>query len=202
MKTTIHSTSLFSYLFGMVFITLIEINLLAQPPFSISIFNHATTLPPNGISGPLHPGIDVGILTRYREKTSSQSFYHWKLGYYYHRLVHQGIQLYGEYNKLYRIWDQLCVGWSGGLGYLHTLELHEKFKLTESGVYQRTGKAGKPHLQASLSATVNYQFEKYTPFIQYRARMIAPFVNKYVPLLPGTSWHLGIYFNLPQKQNN
>jgi hypothetical protein len=176
-------------------------NLAAQHPYSLSIFNHATTLPPNGISGPLHPGIDIGISTRYREKTSSRSFLHWKLGYYYHRLVHHGIQLYGEYTKQYTLFSKLGLGWSAGLGYVHTIELHEKFKLDASGEYERTGRLGKPHAQLSVGAALHYPMGKVSPFIQYRVRMVTPFVNEYVPLLPSTSWHIGFYYGLQTTKN-
>ncbi len=168
----------------------------AQGQVSISFFNHATTLPPKGFSGPLHPGIDFGISTGLKQKEKSLSFFHWKLGYYYHRLVHQGIQLYGEYHKQYKLAGRFGLGWSGGLGYLHTIELHEKFKLREDGTYARTGRLGKPHAQASLSLNAHYRLDRLIPFIEYRVRMVSPFVNKYVPLLPSTSLHIGTYINI------
>lgn len=168
----------------------------AQHQMSISFFNHATTLPPKGFSGPLHPGIDLGYSTGLKHKENTFSFFHWKLGYYYHRLVHHGIQLYGEYHKQYKLVGRVGLGWSGGLGYLHTIELHEKFKLKEDGTYGRTGRLGKPHAQASLSLNAHYRLDRLIPFIEYRVRMVSPFVNKYVPLLPSTSLHFGTYFNI------
>lgn len=167
----------------------------AQDQLSISLFNHATTLPPKGFSGPLHPGIDIGISTHLKPKENTLSFFHWKLGYYYHRLVHQGIQLYGEYNKQYKILKPISLGWSGGLGYLHTFELHEKFILGGDGTYRRTGRLGKPHAQASLALQILGRWGYWAPFAEYRLRLVSPFVNKYVPLLPSTSLHLGAYFN-------
>ena len=171
----------------------------AQNVMSLSLFNHATALPPNGFSGPLHPGLDVGISSKIKMKAKSSSYLLWKAGYYYHRLVHHGIQLYTEYNKLYPLTEDFGLSWSGGLGYLHTFELHEKFKLQPEGNYERTGRMGKPHAQVSVSAGLFYQFQSITPFIQYRVRMITPFVNSYVPLLPSTSIHLGIYYTLNPK---
>lgn len=170
--------------------------LRAQNQLSLSIFNHATTLPPKGFSGPSHPGIDIGISTGLKPKENTLSFFHWKLGYYYHRLVHQGIQLYGEYHKQYKVAGGFGLGWSGGLGYLHTLELHQKFKLKEDGTYVRTGRLGKPHAQVSLALNAHYRMENWSPFIEYRMRMVSPFVNKYVPLLPNTSLHIGTYIKI------
>jgi hypothetical protein len=168
----------------------------AQEQLSISLFNHATTLPPKGFAGPLHPGIDIGISTHLKPKENTLSFYHWKLGYYYHRLVHQGIQVYGEYHKQYTVLKPFGLGWSGGLGYLHTFELHEKFILGGDGTYRRTGRLGKPHAQASLAVQLFGRWGYCAPFAEYRVRLVSPFVNKYVPLLPSTSLHIGAYFNL------
>lgn len=172
-------------------------SLLAQPLLSLSIFNHVTALPPHGISGQLHPGIDIGFTTLKRQLNKKSGFIQWKAGYYYHRLVHHGIQLYGEYNKVYPIIkNKLMIGWSGGLGYLHTLELHEKFKLNPDGQYTKTGNLGKPHAQVSLASKIIFVNKSISPFLEYRLRLSTPFVNKYVPLLPSTSVHLGFHYIL------
>jgi hypothetical protein len=190
----------FLKILAIVYCILINFNLLpGQKLYSVSLFNHATTLPPHGFSGPLHPGIDFGLSKRLKEKAQTTSFIHWKVGYYYHRLVHQGIQVYGEYNKQYTILKNFGLSWSGGLGYLHTIELHEKFKLNKEGNYDRAGRFGKPHAQISLSTGVFYKLPSFTPFIQYRVRMVSPFVKSYVPFLPNTSLHLGTYYYLNTK---
>lgn len=186
---------------SMVFVLFLSSPLLLQGQnlYSVSFFNHATTLPPNGFTGTLHPGIDFGISWKTKEKKHSITFIHWKLGYYYHRLVHQGIQLYGEYTKQYPIIKNFGLSWSGGLGYLHTLELHEKFKLTANGEYNRIGRFGSPHAQVSISAGIYTQVKSFKPFIQYRVRLVTPFVNSYVPLLPSTSLHVGTFYSLIAK---
>jgi len=176
--------------------------LSAQQLLSLSIFNHATALPPQGISGQLHPGIDIGYTKLKRPLNKKSGFIQWKAGYYYHRLVHHGIQLYGEYNKVYPIIkNKFMFGWSGGLGYLHTIELHEKFKLKSDGQYTSTGKLGKPHAQVSLATKIIFANKSISPFLEYRLRFSTPFVNKYVPLLPSTSLHLGFYYILKTSKS-
>jgi hypothetical protein len=95
---------------------------------------------------------------------------------------------------MYRWHDRWMLGWSGGIGYLHTFELHEKFKLNSNGLYRRAGQLGSAHGQASAAIKFLYSSLYVSPFIEYRIRMVTPFVNKYVPLLPSTSLHVGLYF--------
>ncbi|MBP9744700.1 MAG: hypothetical protein WBC35_16475 [Saprospiraceae bacterium] len=173
-----------------------------QKFYSLSLFNHATTLPPKGFTSVLHPGFDIGISWKQKEKKHSTSFIHYKLGYYYHRLVHQGIQLYGEYTKQYDVIKNTGISWSAGLGYLHTLELHEIFKYSDTEKYRRIGKLGSPHAQLSASIGIYAQIKSLKPFIQYRVSMVTPFVNSYVPLLPSTSLHIGTYYSLNTKNKD
>ena len=190
MKTVYHFLLNFIFL-----ISFSDVILYGQSILSLSVFNHATALPPQNFSGQIHPGIDIGFTTRNGSLNAKSGFINWKTGYYYHRLVHHGIQLYGEYNKIYPvIKNKVMLGWSGGLGYLHTIELHEKFTLKSDGNYTRTGKLGKPHAQASLAAKIIVSGKSISPYLEYRLRLSTPFVNNYVPLLPSTSLHLGIYY--------
>lgn len=164
---------------------------------SFSLFSHATSLPGGTWAGAWHPGFDVGVQTHVRQKEKSLTYLHWKFGYYYHRLVHHGVQLYGEYNWDISVYKKLGAGVAGGLGYLHTLEDHEIFKLNDQGSYQKTGKLGKAHAQISVSTNLNYHLSNgWQPFLQYRFRLVTPFVNKYVPLLPATSVHAGVFIPL------
>lgn len=161
---------------------------------SFSFFSHATSLPGGTWAGAVHPGLDIGLQTRLREKENSRTFLTWKLGYYYHRLVHHGLQIYGEYNWDFKLFRGLRLGVAGGLGYLHTFEKHEIFKLEDSGDYRRVGRLGKAHAQISIASGLLYQASSlFQPFIQYRFRMVTPFVREYVPLLPATSIHIGLY---------
>lgn len=172
----------------------------SQKLMSVSFFNHSTTLPPHIFGGPLHPGLDIGYTKSQDLRKNKISFIQWKAGYYYHRLVHHGIQAYGEYNRMYGGPNRWKWGWSGGLGYLHTIELHEKFKLQNNGLYGRTGRAGSSHVQTSISIKLLYSSLYVAPFLEYRFKMITPFVNKYVALLPSTSVHLGLYFIIHPSQ--
>jgi len=164
---------------------------------SFSLFNHATSLPLGTWAGALHPGFDVGLQTHLKQKARSEHFLHWKLGYFYHRLVHHGIQLYGEYQWNFDVYKRLQSGLSGGLGYFHSFEDHEIFRLSDNGTYEKTGRAGKAHVQISGAVNLLYRLENgWRPFVCYRFRLITPFVNEYVPVLPAVSVHAGVFFPL------
>ena len=161
--------------------------------YSFSLFNHTSSLPGGSWTGAWHPGFDLGIQTQLKSKEQSQTFFLWKFGYYYHRLVHHGFQLYGEYNWRFKIHKHWGAGVSGGLGYLHTIENHEIFKLTPEGHYEKSGRFGKAHSQFSTAFNVHYKLSRdIQTFVEYRFRMVTPFVKKYVPLLPAVSLHAGV----------
>ena len=162
--------------------------------FSFSAFTHATSLPGGTWAGAVHPGFDVGLQTRLKQRENSRSYLNWKVGYYFHRLVHHGVQVYGEYNWDFNLYHGFGAGVAGGLGYLHTFEAHEIYKLGDDGTYNRSGRLGKAHAQISIATGLHYRLSnQWQPFLQYRLRMITPFVNEYVPLLPATSIHAGIF---------
>ena len=45
-----------------------------QKFYSLSLFNHATTLPPKGFTSVLHPGFDIGISWKQKEKKHSNRY--------------------------------------------------------------------------------------------------------------------------------
>ncbi len=169
----------------------------AQRPWSLSVFNHAAALPGGTWAGAFHPGFDLSLRTGVKNRPKSQTYFQHNLGYYYHRLVHHGTQLYSEYHWDANLMSRFGVGIAGGLGLLHTKEIHEIFTL-ENGEYQRIGRLGKLHGQASVAVKLWYlsQNKKIQPFVAYRFRLVSPFVKEYVPLLPAVSLHAGLAFNI------
>jgi hypothetical protein len=173
-----------------------------QDALSASLFNHASSLPAGNWAGAIHPGLDVALITNTKVREKTVRSLHWHASYYYHRLVHQGVLLYGEYNWQKNIIGNLGFGLAGGGGYQHTFENHEIFSLDKSGKYDRSAKLGKAHAHISLAAKIQYRMVKnsFEPFLQYRFRLITPFVKTYVPLLPAESIHLGTTFPINSKR--
>ncbi|MCO6485318.1 MAG: hypothetical protein J5I41_06010 [Saprospiraceae bacterium] len=170
----------------------------AQHTFTVSIAQHAISLPGGSFSAPLHPGVDAGWWWQVRTGRRWSQGLTARAGYFHQRLVHHGVQLFGEYTWHYRFLPGLLVGMGGGLGYLHTFEQHHIFRLKSDGTYERTGRLGKPHVQASavLSIQAAPTDWRVRPFLLYRFRVMSPFVQEYVPFLPATSLHLGVMFDL------
>ncbi|NND32336.1 MAG: hypothetical protein HKN76_07055 [Saprospiraceae bacterium] len=185
-------------LFSLIVYWLFAQNGFAQDAFSVSVFNHAASLPGGTWAGAIHPGFDLAMITHTKARQKSERSIHWHASYYYHRLVHHSFLLFGEYNWQKKIIGNLGFGLAGGAGYQHTFEDHEIFSLNKSGKYERSAKAGKAHAHISLAAKIQYPLGKrrFEPFLQYRLRLITPFVKTYVPVLPAESYHVGISFPL------
>lgn len=190
-----------------VFLTIIALinlgfshNLKAQQTFTASISNHAISMPGGSFRSPFHPGVDLGWVMSLHEGQRWDRMAIFRLGYFHQRLVHHGFQLYGEYTWRYNIYQGLAAEAATGIGYLHTLEMHQIFQLQEDGTYEQVGRWGKPHIQAS--AAIGFSFAPtdwlVRPFLMYRFTVMAPFVKEYVPILPATSLHIGTYFSLPK----
>lgn len=170
---------------------------VAQTHVSASVFNNAITLPGGAFLSPFHPGLDAGLTFYYAERPRHERYLQAQAGFYYQRLVHTGVQLYGEYHYRYRPWPAIALDGGAGLGALTTVLDTELFKLNENGRYE---KAGKTRLHAQLSAALGVTYGKrgsrIQPFVQYRFRLFAPFIKSYVPVAPGTSVHFGAFYRL------
>lgn len=168
--------------------------------FLFSLTQNATSLPTVDFT-PIHPGFQIGIAKNWKEKgrfTLTQNF---RLGYMYQRLVHHIIPIYTELGYKYRFPFGLGIAAYINAGYAHTFTDVAIFKLNENGEYVKTGRAGKAHVMFGYSAIVSYEMNKggkiaFTPFIQHQFWMMAPFVKKYVPILPNSTFHIGTYFTI------
>lgn len=176
-------------------------------PVSLSIFNNGTSLPGQGYAGLMsktfHPGFSIGLTHNYKTKKTMSLFQTFKLGYFYHRHAQSGIQLYTEAGYRY----QSSIGIYGeallGVGYLHSIPDMQQFKWTEEGYVSKTN-LGRPQAMGTVSLVAGYHFKNtktfpHRLFVQYQFWIQAPFVNKYVPVLPNTALHVGLVYYLPKK---
>lgn len=175
-----------------------------QTPLSLSIFNNGTSLPGSGYAGVfsrnIHPGLTLGTAHLYRVRQKSRLFQTLKLGYFYHRHNQHAIQLYSELGYRYNIGKGFYAAALAGGGYLHSFADVEQYML-ENGKYVRKANTGRPQLMVSASLAAGYDLAPKTGiplslFLQYQFWLQAPFVKKYVPLLPNTALHLGASYIL------
>lgn len=157
------------------------------------------------LRSPIHPGFSLGYHFRIRSSKKSERFLKATLGYYYHRYVQHGVQLYGTWHYRYRLGSLLSVEGAAGVGYLHAISAVEVFKLNASGEYVKQKNWGRPKLMLPLQMALSIACKKNNPqasrfFVQYQFWMQAPFVKNYVPLLPNTALHLGYFHTLQFKK--
>lgn len=176
-------------------------------PLSISIFNNGTSLPGTGYLGvfskTIHPGITLGTYHLYHTGQKHEFFQTFKAGYYYHRFVQHGIQLYSEAGYRYLTQSGIYGEALLGAGYLHSFPNMEVF-VFKDGRYVKKRNFGKPQFMISTEVGGGYDLEARCKiplrvFLLYQFWMQTPFVNKYVPLLPNTALHLGVRYMIRKK---
>ncbi|MBX9850935.1 MAG: hypothetical protein K2X86_04170 [Cytophagaceae bacterium] len=179
-------------------------------PITFSVFNNGTSLPGFGALGvfskTIHPGFHIGTYWLYKKGEKHEFFQTAKLGYFYHRFVQHGIQLYSEGGYRYITGSGIYGEVLLGAGYLHSFPDMQVF-VFKDGKYKKKAPLGRPQFMISAGVGVGYDFEKKCDkplrlYLLYQFWMQTPFVNKYVPLLPNTSFHLGAIFSINQKSEN
>jgi hypothetical protein len=180
-----------------------------KPWLSLSVLNASTMLPGGGdlflSSSILHPGICLGTEFVLKERSANQWLALAKIGYFYHRLSQYAIQLYGEGGyRRYLYKNQLAAEARIGAGYLHAIPALQVFKQDEDGLYQRSGRWGRPQAMLLLSISPSYTFgaggnRPMRVFLDYQFMIQTPFVKSYVTFLPYSLIHLGLSTPIPCK---
>lgn len=177
-------------------------------PYFATVFNNGTFMPGKGLAGifskTIHPGVSIGRRFIYRNSARTALFQTARIGYFYHQFSQHAIQIYTELGYRYKIATKFYAEVTPTVGYLHAIPDVQQFKL-ENGKYVEVAKYGRPQLMASLGLSAGYNFHKSTSmpfglFLQYQFWLQMPFVNKYVPMLPNNSLHLGVNLFLFQPK--
>ncbi len=200
--------------------------LIAQPwkskPFSVSLFNNATLLPPASLTAvfnqPIHPGIAFSYEFGWRETIKSPMFRNvntYALGgskvytgkwfqnigvsWFYHRYVNHAVLLttqagYRRYIKKFSAEVSLHAG------YMHAFLLNERAVRQQNGSWKSEKGFGKPQFVAGAGIGVGYDagyhYNIRRIFINYDFRLQMPFVKSYVTLLPNGVLSVGLQFTL------
>ncbi|HMQ87819.1 MAG TPA: hypothetical protein PKB07_09550, partial [Flavilitoribacter sp.] len=165
-------------------------------PVSITVFNHATLLPGAGVLGvwgvPAHPGFSVGTEFRYNRHPKNEWFQTVRMGYFYHRYVQHGIQLYSEAGYRYHFGASADLESRLGAGYLHSIPAAQVFEFSENGTYVRHASIGRPQAMVSLSLGGGDTFPnmgKLRLFLAYQVYLPMPLRKGDVPVFPNSAPH-------------
>lgn len=210
---------------------LLPVFLAAQPwkskPFSVSIFNNATLLPPASIiavfNQPIHPGISFSYEFGWKETIKSPIFkrintyelggnrvYTGKwfqnigLAWFYHQHVNHALLL-TSYAGYRRYFGKFSAEASIHAGYMHAFLLTERAVKQADGSWKTERGIGKPQFIAGAGVGVGYDagyhYNIRRIFLNYDFRLQMPFVKSYVPLLPNGLLSVGLQFTLFKKVN-
>jgi len=205
---------------------MLPVILNAQPwkskPFSVSLFNNATLLPPASLTAvfnqPIHPGIAFSYEFGGKETIKSPMFrnvntfslgggkvYTGKwfqnvgLSWFYHRHVNHAALLttqagYRRYIKKFSAEASLHAG------YMHAFLLTERAVRQTDGSWDVKRGMGEPRFVAGAGIGIGYDagyhYNIRRIFINYDFRLQMPFVRSYVPLLPNGLLSVGLQFTL------
>ncbi|HLO90149.1 MAG TPA: hypothetical protein VK172_03185 [Lentimicrobium sp.] len=191
-------------------------------PFSISVLNNATLMPPASLTAvfnqPIHPGISLGYEFGWRETIRSPLFQNinvfdmggrevytgkWfqtvELSYFHHRYVNQAMLLTSHfgYRKYIR---KFSAELSLHAGYMHALLFTERFTRQENGTWDYNRGLGRAYFVGGagvgLGYDAGYRYNVRRFFVNYDFRLQMPFVRSYVPLLPNGILSVGMQFTL------
>jgi hypothetical protein len=193
-------------------------------PFSVSLLNNATLLPPKSViapfNQPLHPGVSLGYEFGWKETvrnpmfqnrntyilggkevTTGKIFQDISLAYYYHRYVNHAFALttHGGYRKYIR---KFTAEISLHMGYLHSQLLTDRL-VRRDGMWVKGFNPARGYFIAGagvgLGYDAGYRFNVRRFFVNYDFRLQMPFVKNYVPVLPNGIVYVGLQFTLFRK---
>jgi len=176
---------------------LIQTHLHQSFPLDISVFNLGTFLPGGGKAGiwssTIHPGFDIGTRYYWRRRPKSDLFQATKTGYFRHAHAQHGIQLYTGLSYQQFIGEHFFATGKIGAGYLASIPDMQVFTF-ENGQYTRSKKF-RSQFMGELTIDVGWRLSsQFDLYLSYQFWVQAPFVNKYVPILPNNAIHLGLVF--------
>lgn len=154
----------------------------------------------------LHPGMEAsyGKIIKPREK--QEWFREYRLGWFYHRYVQLAIPLTIHFGYRYKFGTRFSAQTVLGAGYMHSIPAAEKFKLDAEGNYQNNKGLGRMQATASFDLGLGYILNPSAErplriMAGYQQRLQFPFVRSYVPLLPYSSFLLGIAMPVKKSSN-
>ena len=177
---------------------------------SIAVYNTQNAFPFGKFNGLfkeiVHPGVEVAVGKKFSSRQHHDFFGELKAGYFFHRFVQHGIPVYLNIGYRYKTLQGLYAETSLGGGYLHSIPATEKFKLNNDGAYRNNKGIGRMQAMAAITIGLGYTIHRaglkpINIFSNYQQRLQLPFVKSYVPLLPYSSFIIGISRPFGKKNN-
>lgn len=172
-----------------------------QFPLELSFFNHAVTMPFDGIvMSPLHPGISIGTEYGYTEGRLGRIFQNLHVGYYHNKYNAKALFLKTEGGYRYTTGIGLFGEFSLGLGYLHSFHPREIFAMNAQGEYEQVKDKGKAAVIFLGALGIGYDFScrvgwPVSLFIRFQPFIQTPYSIE-SSLLPQSMVHFGVRVQL------
>jgi hypothetical protein len=177
-----------------------------QFPLELSIFNHAITMPFNGIIlNPIHPGFSLGTEYHYTEGRLGCLFQSIHAGYYFNKYNARALFIKTEIGYRYTVKFGLFGDVTLGTGYLHSFHPTEVYKLNAQGKYEKAKDKGKGAVIFLISLGIGYDFSQkvewpVSVFFRYQPYCQTPY-NLKTSVLPQSMVHIGVRVSFVKRSN-
>ncbi len=174
-------------------------------PIRISFFNEATAIPyTRFLTFPVHPGIQIGTETDYREGKHSRLFQTASLSYFYHNHLNQGLGINTELGYERTLKFGLKVSGLLGVGYMHTFATAEEFTFID-GHYVKKADKGNARFYPSFAIRLGYSTQKVADspefFVTYQSWAEIPYSPGFIPVMTHISLHIGARVFINRKRS-
>ncbi len=93
-----------------------------------------------------------------------------------------------------------------GVGYAHIFTATQVFRRNNAGQYEEKPNWGRPQVMGTFALGAGYHLNRNREkpmeiFTRYQFWVQAPYVKKYVPVLPNTTFQLGLNYPLFKRNN-
>lgn len=198
------------YLVSFFFLLFLSHSLPAQEitptiPIRIGIFTHSIGMPFNKpIKQPLNWGISAGTSFYYKQNSRSSFGQSVDLAWYRHKELGQGLMITTDIFREYTFDFGLSMRAKAGLGYLHTFNEKDLYKLGESGTYEKIKAPGRSALVLGFGTRIGFDLGKNAqaglkPFVEYEWRGQIPH-SSFVPLFPHSFFTVGAEYPISKKK--
>lgn len=172
--------------------------------YTVSLFSEATAMPfKSFLSGPVHPGIQVGATLPYGKRFTHSWNQSVNLYYFFHKNLAQGIGINTEIGYQYRTTFGLATAGMVGVGYLHTFATADEYQL-KNGEYIKGRDAGNGRFVPSVALELGWylhpkKLQSPKMSIKYQSWAEYPYSPGFIPIMTHNNIHIGTSFFLKNK---
>ena len=170
-------------------------------PLKVALGNEATSvLFTEFLTTPIHPTIQLGTEYFYRNRTHSELYQTFNVGYMYHKNLYQGAYLNTGIGYDYKTGFGLKFKSNLEVGYLRTFATQDEYQF-ENGQYVNGMDKGNSRVMPTLSLGLGFAFKKNGKvrselFVLYKSWIEYPYSPGFIPLMSHTNLEIGYKFYL------